>query len=38
LESDTIASLEALENVKNPRIHIFLAMSKEHIEGKFKKE
>ena len=38
LEWDTIASLEALENVKNPRIHIFLAMSKEHIEWKFKKE
>ncbi len=38
LENDTIASLEALKDVKNPRIHIFLAMSKEHIEGKFKKE
>jgi len=38
LENDTIASLEALKWVKNPRIHIFLAMSKEHIEGKFKKE
>ncbi len=37
LEWDTLASLEALKNVKNPRIHIFLAMSKEHIEWKFKK-
>lgn len=35
LESDTIASLEALEEVNNPRIHIFLAMSKEHINWKF---
>jgi len=37
LENDTVASLEALKNVANPRIHIFLAMSKEHIEWKFKK-
>lgn len=37
LKDDTIASLEALEWVKNPRIHIFLAMSKDHIEWKFNK-
>lgn len=34
-EEDTIASLNALEWVKNPRIHIFLAMSKDHINWKF---
>jgi len=35
LENDTIASLKALKKVKNPRIHIFLAMSQDHINGKF---
>jgi len=35
LETDTMASLKALESVKNPRIHIFLAMSKDHINWKF---
>jgi len=38
VESDTIASLNALKTVKNPRIHIFLAMSKDHISKKFKKD
>jgi len=38
VESDTQASLEALKGVKNPRIHIFAAMSKEHIKWKFQKE
>lgn len=37
IESDTIASLNALEWVKNPRIHIFLAMSRDHINWKFAK-
>lgn len=35
---DTNASLESLKDVENPRIHIFLAMSKEHIIWKFQKE
>ncbi len=38
LETDTMASLDALEEVKNPRIHIFLAMSKDHINWKFAKK
>ena len=38
LESDTISSLEALVDVNNPRIHMFVAMSEEHIKWKFQKE
>ena len=38
IKSDTTASINALKNVKNPRIHIFAAMSKEHIKWKFQKE
>lgn len=36
-KNDTLASLNALKWVKNPRIHIFLAMSKDHINWKFSK-
>lgn len=37
-KNDTNASLDALTWVKNPRIHIFLAMSEDHIEWKFNKD
>lgn len=37
VESDTIASLNSLKNVNKPRVHIFVAMSEEHIRWKFQR-
>jgi isopropylmalate/homocitrate/citramalate synthase len=35
---DTLASIEALDGVQNPRIHIVMATSDEHIEAKFREK